>query len=63
MAAIHVACPKAIRKLLVDDVDLGDRRLVIAGHARPLDEFTRRVILDWLDYRRSRWPNGQDRTS
>ena len=57
LAAIHAARPKAIREPLLDDVDLGNRRLVIAGHARPLDEFTHRVILDWLDYRRSRWPN------
>jgi hypothetical protein len=57
LAAIHAARPKAIRELLLDDVDLGNRRLIIAGHARPLDEFTHRVILDWLDYRRSRWPN------
>lgn len=51
------ARPKAIRELLLDDVDLGNRRLIIAGHARPLDEFTHRAILDWLDYRHSRWPN------
>jgi hypothetical protein len=57
LAAIHAARPKAIRELLLDDVDLGNRRLIIAGHARPLDKFTHRVILDWLDYRRSRWPN------
>jgi integrase len=57
LAAIHAARPKAIRELLLDDVDLGNRRLIIAGHARPLDEFTHRMILDWLDYRRSRWPN------
>ncbi len=57
LAAVHAARPKAIRELLLDEVDLGNHRLVIAGHARPLDELTRRVILDWLDYRRARWPN------
>jgi hypothetical protein len=57
LAAVHAARPKAIRELLVDDVDLGDRRLVIAGHVRPLDDLTRRAMLDWLDYRRYRWPN------
>lgn len=57
LAAIHAARPKAIRELQLDDIDLGNRRLVIAGHARPLDELTRQAILCWLDYRRSRWPN------
>jgi hypothetical protein len=57
LAAIHAARPKAIRELLLDDIDLGNHRLIIAGHARPLDEYTRQAILDWLDYRRSRWPN------
>ena len=36
---------------------MGNRRLVIAGRIRPLDDFTRHAILTWLDYRRSRWPN------
>ncbi|MGH3885872.1 MAG: hypothetical protein ACRDSZ_04755, partial [Pseudonocardiaceae bacterium] len=35
LAAIHAARPKAIRELLLDDVTLGNLRLVIAGHARP----------------------------
>jgi hypothetical protein len=57
LAAVHAARPKAIRELLLDDVDLGNRRLTIAGRVRPLDEFTHRVLLEWLDYRRTRWPN------
>ena len=55
LAAIHAARPKAIRELQVDDIDLGNRRLTIAGRTRPLDDLTRRMILEWLDYRRSRW--------
>lgn len=57
LAAVHAARPKAIRDLLLDDIDLGNRRIVIAGHARPLDELTHQAILDWLDSRRTRWPN------
>jgi site-specific recombinase XerD len=57
LAAVHAARPKAIRDLLLDDIDLGNRRIVITGHARPLDELTHRAILDWLDSRRTRWPN------
>ncbi|WP_328512752.1 hypothetical protein OG842_43115 (plasmid) [Streptomyces sp. NBC_00376] len=41
----------------LDDVDLGNRRITVDGHVRPLDDLTCRAVLDWLDYRRSRWPN------
>jgi len=57
LAAVHAARPKAIRELLLHDVDLGNRRLVIAGRVRPVDDFTRQILLEWLDYRRTRWPN------
>lgn len=57
LAAIHAARPGAIRALRLDDVDLGDRRLVVAGRVRPLDELTHKLLFGWLDYRRTRWPN------
>jgi hypothetical protein len=55
LAAVHAARRKAMRELRLDDVDLGGRRLTIAGRVRPLDDLTRRAILDWLAYRRQRW--------
>ena len=57
LAAMHAARPKAIRELLLDDVDLGNRRLTIGGRARPVDELTRQVLLEWLSYRSARWPS------
>jgi site-specific recombinase XerD len=57
VAAIHAARPTAIRDLALDDVDLGNRRLTIGGRTRPLDDMTLHVINEWLEYRRSRWPN------
>ncbi|MCX4486378.1 MULTISPECIES: hypothetical protein [Streptomyces] len=42
---------------MLDDVDLGNRRLTIAGRARPLDDLTLKLLTDWLDHRRRRWPN------
>jgi hypothetical protein len=57
LAAVHAARTGAIRVLQLDDIDLGNRRLIIGGHARPLDDPTRQILLDWLDYRRTRWPN------
>jgi hypothetical protein len=56
LAAVHAARPKTIRELHLDDVDLGNRRLAIAGRPRPLDDLTRHLLLAWLDYRGRRWP-------
>lgn len=57
LAAIHAARPKAIRELQLDDVDLGNRRLTIARRTRPMDDLTHQMLRDWLNHRRSRWPN------
>lgn len=56
LAAVHAARPGQIRALQLDDVDLAGRRITIAGNSRPLDELTTQVLLDWLSYRRERWP-------
>jgi len=56
LAAIHAARKKAIREIVVDDIDLGNRRLTIAGRSRPLDDLTRQLLLTWLAERRRRWP-------
>jgi hypothetical protein len=56
LAAVHAARPKTIRELHLNDVDLGNRRLVIAGRSRPLDDLTRSLLLAWLGHRRQRWP-------
>ncbi|MGW3473416.1 integrase [Saccharopolyspora sp. NPDC000995] len=55
-AAVHAARPEAIRNLKLDDVDLGNRRLTIGPVIRPLDQLTHQLLLDWLEYRRRRWP-------
>lgn len=57
LATIHAARSGGIRHLHLDDIDLGNRRLTIADRTRPLDELTHRELLNWLHYRRSRWPN------
>jgi hypothetical protein len=57
LAAVHAARTSAVRALRLEDVDLGNRRLTIAGRTRPLDELTRTVLAAWLDHRRRRWPN------
>jgi integrase len=61
LAAVHAARPGQIRALQLDDVDLGNRRITIAGRTRPLDDLTRRLLIEWLDYRRARWPHTANR--
>ncbi|MGI5185435.1 integrase [Dactylosporangium sp. CA-152071] len=57
LATVHAARSKDILTLRLDDVDIGNRRLVLAGRVRPLDNLTRDTILEWLEQRRTRWPN------
>src|SRR3984885_10409952 len=56
LAAVHAARPKTIRELHLDDADLGNRRITIAGQTHPLDNLTRSLLLAWLQHRRHRWP-------
>lgn len=46
-----------IRTMQLEDVDVGNRRITVGGHVRPLDDLARHAALDWLDHRTSRWPN------
>jgi hypothetical protein len=56
LAAVHAARPGTVRALHLDNVNLGDRRLVIADHERPMDQLTHDVLREWLEHRRRRWP-------
>ena len=56
LAAVHALRPEAIRRLALGDIDLGNRRITVSGQSRPLDDLTRRLILEWLGHRRQRWP-------
>ncbi|MEU8893357.1 hypothetical protein [Streptomyces sp. NPDC048442] len=42
---------------MLDHLDIGNRRLTIAGRVRPLDGLTPILLLDWLEHRHSRWPH------
>ncbi|MGW6456436.1 hypothetical protein ACWF94_10985, partial [Streptomyces sp. NPDC055078] len=52
----HTARVARIATLTLDDVDLGNRWLTVAGRARPLDDLLK-LLTDWLDHRRHRWPS------
>ncbi|MFD9816618.1 hypothetical protein [Streptomyces sp. NPDC059080] len=57
LAAVHAARSGAIRRLQLDDLDIGNRKLTVDGRVRPLDELTLQVAREWLDFRRRRWPD------
>ncbi|WP_167529586.1 hypothetical protein [Streptomyces spinoverrucosus] len=57
LSGIHALAAHQIRTLLLDQVDLAGCRLELESLNRPLDEYTAEAITDYLDYRRSRWPN------
>jgi len=57
LAAVHAARVAQIGNLMLDDIDVGNRRLTIAGRVRRLDDLTLKLLLDWLEHRRHRWPN------
>lgn len=54
---MHAARVAQIGTLMLDDVDLGNRRLTIGGRVRPLDDLTLKLLRDWLEHRRRRWPH------
>lgn len=56
LAGIHAARPIQIRALQLDDVDLWNRRLLVNGIPRRLDDLTRDIVLDWLIERSDKWP-------
>jgi hypothetical protein len=61
LTAVHAARRPALRRLTLDDIDMPNRRISIDGHIRPLDELTRKVLNEYLDCRRSRWPHTANR--
>ncbi|MFE0132771.1 hypothetical protein ACFWY6_14545 [Streptomyces sp. NPDC059037] len=53
-AAVHTARLAQIATLMLDDVDLDNRRLTIAGHARPPDDLTLKPLADYCSPPRGR---------
>lgn len=61
LAAVHAARSAAIQDLTLDDLDLPNRRITIAGHPQRLGELTYRALRAWLGHRRAAWPRTPNR--
>jgi len=61
LAAVHAARWAAIRDLTLDDLDLPNCRITIAGHRQRLGELTHRALRAWLGHRRATWPHTPNR--
>ena len=61
LAAVHAARWEAIRALTLDDLDLPNRRITIAGHAQRLGDLSHKALQAWLDHRRASWPHAPNR--
>jgi integrase len=57
LLAVHAARPAVIRNLMLDDLDLPNRRITFAGHTQRLGELTYPTLRSWLDHRRTTWPH------
>lgn len=57
-----VTCGNEARRCLFVDYYREARQLTIAGRVRPLDDLTLKLLLDWLEHRRRRWPNTANST-
>ncbi|MDR7299821.1 hypothetical protein [Haloactinomyces albus] len=61
LAAVHATSSGTIRHLTLDDLDLPNRRITLAGHNQRLGELTLRALRSWLDHRRAVWPHSPNR--
>jgi integrase len=61
LAAVHAARWEAIRDLTLDDLDLPNRRITIAGHSQRLCDLSHQAVRAWLDHRRAIWPHTPNR--
>ena len=55
LVGVHALYPKQARELPVEAVDLPRSRLLLPSGPRPLDDYTREAITDYLRTRRSTW--------
>ncbi|MFE3449387.1 hypothetical protein ACFXJ8_10665 [Nonomuraea sp. NPDC059194] len=57
LAAENATRIGAIRHLTLDDLDLANRRITLAGRRQRLGDLSHRVLRRWLRHRRATWPH------
>jgi integrase len=57
LAAENAARTGAIRRLTLDDLDLANRRITLAGRRQRLGDLSHRALRRWLRHRRTTWPH------
>jgi hypothetical protein len=50
-------------RLTLDDIDLPNRHVILAGHRQRLGEFTHHTLLTWLEHQHATWPTPPTGTS
>lgn len=55
LIGVHAIRPHEVRRLLLDQIDLPNRRLDVDGTHRFLDPFTAEALTEYVDYRHCRW--------
>lgn len=61
LAVVHAARAETIRRLTLDDLDLPNHRITLAGHTQRLSELTWHALQTWLEHRKIAWPRSPNR--
>jgi len=61
LAAVHAARPDTILRLTLDDLELPNRRITLAGHQQPIADLVHQALRAWLEQRRDTWPRTPNR--
>lgn len=61
LTVVHAARRPALKMLTLDDLDLSNRKITLAGHTRPLDELTHGLLINYLFFRHRSWPRTANR--
>lgn len=56
LIAVHALTPTTVRMLRLDQVNLAAGRIALGPRKVVLDEFTHRILTEWLRERQQRWP-------
>ena len=61
LTVVHAARAATIRLLTLDDLDLPNHRITLAGHTQRLSDLTRHALQTWLEHRKTQWPHSPNR--